>query len=258
MLEILLHNQFWKYVKQPHSNVRRIFFLAVAGAVLLLLLVHYWPLLQAAAHTVLSFAQDEEAIERVVIWLGWFGPPILILFNALQIVVAPIPAYALFVAAGFLYGAVWGGIYGTLGTLLGATMAMLLSRRFGRPWVERMVGDSRLDRWNEMTNRRGWLVWGLLLLAPVGDIPYFLAGLSQVSVQRILMLTLVTRVPTIFLIAAAASGSTSLGWLELVLLIVGMVLVFGGLWRYQGPITDWFDRHVQTRLAKPVEQKKKV
>jgi hypothetical protein len=72
------------------------------------------------------------------------------------------------------------------------------------------------------------------------------------------MLTLVTRVPTIFLIAAAASGSTSLGWLELVLLIVGMVLVFGGLWRYQGLITDWFDRHVQTHLAKPVEQKKKV
>lgn len=253
-----MHNQLWKYVKLPRSSVPRLFLGIVAGAIVLLLLARYWPLLQDAANIVFSFAQNEEAIEDVVIWLGWFGPPILVLFNALQIVVAPIPAYAFFVAAGFLYGAVWGGIYGTLGTLLGAATAMLLSRRFGRPWVVRMVGDSRLDRWNEMTNRRGWLVWGLLLLAPVGDIPYFLAGLSQVSVQRILILTLVTRVPTIFLITAAASGTTSLSWQELVLLILVLVVVFGGLWRYQNPIVNWFDRHVQTRLAKTADQKKKM
>lgn len=253
-----MHNHLWKYVNQPRRNGLRIFLSIVAGAMVLFLLVHYWPLIQVVANSIFSFAQDEEAIERMVIWLGWFGPPILIIFNALQIVVAPIPAYAFFVAAGFLYGALWGGIYGTLGTLLGAATAMLLSRRFGRPWVVRIVGTSRLDRWNEMTNRRGWLVWGLLLLAPVGDIPYFLAGLSQVSVQRILLLTLVTRVPTIFLIAAAASGSTSLGWQELVLLILVLVVVFGGLWRYQDRIIDWFDGYVQARLAKTVEQKKKI
>lgn len=253
-----MHNQFWKYVKQPHSNVQRTFLWLVVAVVVVFVLVSYWSVLQAWAYTVLSFAQDEEAIEDFVIWLGWFGPPILILFNALQIIIAPIPAYALFIAAGFLYGPLWGGIYGTLGTLLGAATAMLLSRRFGRPWVVRMVGDSRLDRWNEMTNRRGWLVWGLLLLAPVGDIPYFLAGLSQVSVQRILILTLMTRVPSIFLIATAASGSTSLGWLELVLLILALVLLFGGLWRYQEPLLDWFDRHVQTRLANMTDQQKKT
>ncbi len=199
---------------------------------------------------IVSFARSEEAIESFVIWLGWFGPPVLILLNALQIVIAPVPAYALFGAAGFLYGPIWGGIYGTLGTLLGASAAMLLTRRFGRPWAARMVGEARLTRWNQMTDRRGWLVWGLLLLAPVGDIPYFLAGLSQVKWLQILVLTIITRVPTIFLVAAAGSGTTSVGWEELAVLLVCLVVIFGILWRYQSVILAWFDERMNPHISR--------
>ncbi|MCB0117081.1 MAG: hypothetical protein KDD84_23435, partial [Caldilineaceae bacterium] len=87
-------------------------------------------------------------------------------------------------------------------------------------------------------------------LAPVGDIPYFLAGLSQVGVLRILVLTLVTRAPTIFLVAGAASGSTGLSWRELVLMIGVLVIIFGLLWRYQDRIVTWFELRVHARVAK--------
>lgn len=209
------------------------------------------PTLLEWVQIVMAFTSSEEAIESFVLWSGWFGPLVLITFHALQIVVAPIPAYALFGAAGFLYGAFWGGVYATAGTLLGIATAMLLTRRFGRPWAARMVGADRLDRWSQMTTNRGLLIWGILLLAPVGDIPFFLAGLAGVGILRILALTLITRVPSIFLITTAASGTTSLGWGELAVMLVIFLIIFALLMHYQTAILAWFDTQVRARMTSP-------
>lgn len=228
----------------------------------------YWPLwifmgLVAAAvlwmttpslliweQAVMAFANSEEAIERFVLWSGWFGPVALVALHAAQIIVAPIPAYALFGAAGFLYGAFWGGVYATTGTILGIMAVMALTRRFGYPWAERMVGADRLERWRQITANRGLLLWGVLLLAPVGDIPFFLAGLAGVGILRMVALTLLTRVPTIFLITTAASGSPTLGWQELAILLTLFVIVFALLMRYQAQILAWFDTQIRTRLTR--------
>jgi uncharacterized membrane protein YdjX (TVP38/TMEM64 family) len=220
------------------------------GAAAMGLLWATGPILLEWGRAILAFTTSEEAIESFVIWAGWFGPLLLIALHAAQIIVAPIPAYALFGASGFLYGAFWGGVYATTGTFLGITIVMLLTRRFGRPWAARMVGEDRLDRWNQMTTNRSLLLWGGLLLAPIGDIPFFLAGLAGIGIIRILLLTLLTRVPTIFLITTAASGSTSLGWGELAVLLVIFLIVFALVMRYQAKILSWFETQVRARITK--------
>jgi hypothetical protein len=101
-----------------------------------------------------------------------------------------------------------------------------------------------------MTVDRSLVVWGLLLLAPIGDVPFFLAGLAQVSMLRILVLTLITRIPTIFLITSAASGATFLNWRELALLLAGLVVIFALLLCYQSAILAWFDHQVRVRLVR--------
>jgi uncharacterized membrane protein YdjX (TVP38/TMEM64 family) len=112
-----------------------------------------------------------------------------------------------------------------------------------------MVGGDRLDRWSQMTTNRGLLLWGMLLLAPVGDIPFFLAGLAGVGILRILALTLITRVPSIFLITTAASGTTSLGWGELAVMLAIFLIVFALLMHYQAAILAWFDAQVRARMT---------
>jgi uncharacterized membrane protein YdjX (TVP38/TMEM64 family) len=219
----------------------------------LAIVVLFWlsgPALLEWGRAVMSFTSSEVAIESFVLWAGWFGPLILITFHALQIVVAPIPAYALFGAAGFLYGPFWGGVYATAGTFLGIAAVMLLTRRFGRPWAARMVGEERLERWRQMTSNHSLLLWGFLLLAPVGDLPFFLAGLAGVGILRIFVLTLLTRIPSIFLITTAASGTTSLGWGELAVLLVIFLIVFALLMRYQASILAWFDVQIRARLSR--------
>ncbi|MGB5051201.1 MAG: VTT domain-containing protein, partial [Caldilineaceae bacterium] len=122
-----------------------------------------------------------ETLTRLVSWLGWAGPLALIVINALQIIIAPLPNYAVFVVAGLLYGPFWGGVYGLAGMLLGGVAAMLLTRRFGRPLAARLVGEDRLERWDQMQATQNVISWSILFLAPVGDVPFFLAGLAHVS-----------------------------------------------------------------------------
>lgn len=196
----------------------------------------------------LHFVRDEQAIEAFVLRLGWFGPLAFVLFNILQIVIAPIPGYMVHATAGLLYGPVWGGVWGSFGVLGGAMAAMWLARRFGRPLVERLVGKTRWDFWEKFIHSDQTLVWFVLLLSPFGDLPYFLAGLARVTFGKIALLTLLLRVPSVFVVTAIGSGTLWLSWWQitsLVALAICLGLVF---WRYQQPLLRWLDRQVQPKL----------
>lgn len=191
---------------------------------------------------------DEQALEAWVHGLGWLGPLALVALNALQIVVAPIPGYVVQIAAGFLYGPVWGGLWGSLGLMLGGTLAFRLARRYGRPPAEYLIGRERLARWERVTHSTSTVVWFMLLLGPTGDVPYYLAGLARVSLVKILVITLIVRVPTAFVVAAAGAGVMFLTWWQLALvvaLLIGLSVVF---MRYQDVIVAWGDAQVQRRL----------
>ena len=196
-----------------------------------------------------ALAQDEASLRGYIARLGLLGPLALITINAVQIVVAPIPGYLVQGASGFLFGPLWGGVWGSIGLLVGAMLAMLLARLYGRPLAERFVGRERLARWESTTHSDSALVWWLILMAPVGDIVYFLAGLSHVGFVKILALTLISRVPFVFLVAAAAAGVTLLPWWQLVLILLVLVLLFWIVTRHQERLLRWIDQQVGRRLS---------
>jgi uncharacterized membrane protein YdjX (TVP38/TMEM64 family) len=196
-----------------------------------------------------SLARDEAALEQLLTQLGWWGPVALVAINVAQIVLAPIPGYVVQAAAGYLYGPLWGGIWGALGLMLGGLLAMVLARSYGRPLAERLLGSGRLDKWEAVTHSTSTVVWFIILAMPTGDLPYFMAGLSHVSFVKILLLTLLIRVPTVFLVAAAGAGVWVLpGWqLGLLLVILlALVILFA---RRRDAIQLALDRRLQRRLS---------
>ena len=224
------------------SWLKRYRYWFVAPAVLLLAVLGWRlaPLLRAAV-------SDPAVVQDAVAQLGWFGPLALVALNALQIVIAPIPGYVVQVAAGYLYGPFWGGVWGSLGMLAGATLAFWLARIFGRPLAEKLVGSSRLDKWEDVTHSTSTVIWFFLLLGPTGDVPYFLAGLSRVGFLKILLITIVLRVPAVFL--AAAAGAMTLPWWQLGL-IYGCLAAFAGLFLlYQKRLYQWMDARADRPLA---------
>ena len=197
-----------------------------------------------------TLAQDEAALQTFVTRLGLWGPAAFVALNAIQIIVAPLPGYVMQAAAGYLYGPVWGGVWGALGVLIGSVLAMAIARYLGRPVVERLVGEGRLARWERLTFSTSTLVWFAILLAPTGDLPYFMAGLSHVSFTKIILLTLAIRVPSTMVVAAAGAGVWLFSGWQLIMILTGLGIGLMVFMRYQDRLQLLIDRHVQAQLSK--------
>ncbi len=169
-------------------------------------------------------------LEAARMWLrsqGVYGGVVFIALNALQIVVAPLPGYPMYAAAGYVFGVWVGGFYATVGLALGALMASSLGRAFGRPLVVRMVGEATLRRWEHMVHADSPWLWFLAFLGPTGDVPFHIAGLSSVPLWQIVALAVLVRGPAVFIAAGVGAGVVSLAPHEVafILLAAGALMV---------------------------------
>jgi len=176
--------------------------LAVVLAVIAVLAVRYGR--EAAA-----FLSNPDELRPWLARLGPLGPLGLIAFNALQVVVAPFPGYPVQVAAGFLFGWWQGTLYAVVGMVLGGLLAYALGRAYGRPLVQRIVGADRLDRWEKVAHLNSMAVWFVLMLGPLGDAPYFIAGLTKLPVWKLVAIVLLVRTPSVMVSAALGAGLIS-------------------------------------------------
>jgi uncharacterized membrane protein YdjX (TVP38/TMEM64 family) len=79
-----------------------------------------------------------EGIERIAEAWGAWAPVASIALMILHSFV-PFPAELIAIANGMLFGPVWGTVVTWIGALLGAALAFALTRRYGRPLVDRFV-----------------------------------------------------------------------------------------------------------------------
>ena len=175
---------------------------------------------------------DVEAIRTLLLGFGLLAPVAFVLVQAIQVVVAPIPGQVLGFVAGYLFGAVWGTALSLLGAAIGTVVAVWLSRRYGRPAVERLVRPETLDRFDAAVDRRGLLALFVVFLVPglPDDAICFAAGLTRLDVERVLVVSVVGRLPGYALVALAgarlAGGRPSHTALLLAVLVVISVVAY--------------------------------
>lgn len=186
-----------------------------------------------AASTAFIFLADEDRVRAVVAEAGIWAPVVYILLQAAQIVFAPIPGQFVTLASGRLFGPVWGFIYSLVGTALGATAAFWLGRLFGRPVVELLVGAEELRRWERRWRPDRPVLWFVILLLPVPDAVFYLAGLTAIRWPMFLLAALLGRAPGLFLAAAFGYVLGELPWW-----VLGPVVVvpLGAYWLFRKPL----------------------
>jgi uncharacterized membrane protein YdjX (TVP38/TMEM64 family) len=161
---------------------------------------------------------------------GW------IVFALLQILVSVsgvLPASALGIAAGSIYGPVLGFALSAASSLAGAGLAFGLSRSVLRPWIERRMRNRRqLQRIDAAIRRDGWRLACLVRLSPI--MPFaatsYMLGLSSLSFRDYCIGTLGS-LPALFgyvvigsLAGAGVQASTSgAGLIRLALLGAGVL-----------------------------------
>jgi uncharacterized membrane protein YdjX (TVP38/TMEM64 family) len=122
--------------------------------------------------------------------------------------VAPVPQTLVIAALGILYGAILGGLIGTVALVTGGLLGYALARAYGRGIAVRLVGDAALARVQGFFDRAG--MWAIVLTR---SLPYsipeavvFVAGLGAMPLRKVLIASSLGSVPTAFVFAAIGAG----------------------------------------------------
>lgn len=172
--------------------------------------------LYVAVRQYLPFLADARALRAWVAEFGPLAPLAFVIVQALQVVIAPIPGQAIALMGGYLFGPVDGTVYSLIGVLIGSAIAFRLAKRFGRPFVERVLHEDVVTGFDGFVERVG--VPGLFLFVVVPGLPddviCFLSGLTTWRLRTFLPVMAVGRLPSYALTVYAgdelANGRTGL------------------------------------------------
>ncbi|MGQ8874156.1 TVP38/TMEM64 family protein [Paenibacillus sp. TSA_86.1] len=159
---------------------------------------------------------------------GHWGPIMFILFQILQIVVAPIPGEIVQIAGGYIYGTALGSFYTTVGLILGSAIAFYFTRFIGRDFVSRLL-QKQNGKWiSFMHDERKFAIFLFIFFVIPGlpkDMLVFVAALTSISSLRFFIILLVARVP--WIIGSAMVGSTIQTQQYTIAIIISVIAVVG-------------------------------
>ncbi len=122
--------------------------------------------------------------------------------------VAPVPQTLVIAALGILYGAILGGLIGSVALISGGLLGYALARVYGRGLAVRLAGEASLRRVQGFFDRAG--MWAIVLTR---SLPYsvpeavvFVAGLGSMPLRKVVVASSLGSVPTAFVFAAIGAG----------------------------------------------------
>ena len=175
----------------------------------------------------LSWFGNLEAITASMEHAGIWGPIVLFILFVLQVFLAFIPGQALMIACGYLYG-FWGGfVLSWLSLVVGGEIAYLLARRYGRPFAEKWIASSVLERWNKAAAGQGIAFFALSLVMPLvpNDAMCYVAGLGTIRRLHFSIANALGRGMACLVTSAAGAFGASISWQGWVIIIVLFVIV---------------------------------
>ncbi len=167
--------------------------------------------------------------ERLRAWVSQFGvlaPAVIVLIQAAQVIIAPVPGQVVALASGYIFGPVAGSAYSFVGVLVGSAIAFSLTKRFGRPVAERLLHEEILNRFDEFVDRVG--IAGLFVFVMIPGLPddavCFLCGLTDWRFRTFLTVIAVGRFPA-YIVTVYAGEELASGRLGVALALLAAIIV---------------------------------
>lgn len=196
--------------------------------VLILSAIAYW------LWPYLALIGDADKTRESIAAAGAFGPLVYMGLQVAQIIIAPIPGQIIGLAGGYLFGPELGLLYTVVGATIGFTLVFVLTRKLGRPFVERFVSKSVLAKFDDFASSKGPLTFFLIFLLPAfpDDIISFVAGLTKIKIRTLILVSVLGRLPGYVVLAFAGNGLTNENMNPIVVTGFAMLLLFGAaVWK---------------------------
>jgi len=180
-----------------------------------------------AVSLVTDIFTDPESMREFLEAIGPYSPIIFILLMVLQVLFAPFPGQVAGLASGYLYGVFFGTLYAMIGSVLGSLLAFWLARRLGRPFVEKVVKEDVLIKFDYVAKQKAVFPLFLLFLLPAlpDDAICFLAGLTRIPIWKLVIIAAIGRFPGMLVLNLAGAGIAGTNsTLAIVIFAVGLLI----------------------------------
>jgi uncharacterized membrane protein YdjX (TVP38/TMEM64 family) len=180
----------------------------------------------------LRIVGDREAVADYLAQFGVLAPLLLGIILVLQVIVAAIPGHALMVGGGYVFGFGTAFCVSLVTTVMGSQIGFLLARWAGRPLIERLAPVDLLDKWYDVSAKKGLLFFMFAFMLPIfpADVMNYVAGLSSLSARRFFAANLIGRIPGVVLMTAVGAYGFQLS-LNVWLIIGAVGLAMFIIWR---------------------------
>lgn len=176
--------------------------------------------------------EDTERIREMVEQAGVFGPIIFIFLQAFQIIFAPIPGNVVGAVGGAIFE--WWGVPLTIiGSIIGMSVVVAISKKFGRPLLDKLFKKDQVKKLDFILDHpAAEIVLFLIFLLPFlpDDIIGYLAGLTKIKFRNIIIISALGRLPvqilTNFFGAKLLDGNYILVIIILLLLVLMALLLY--------------------------------
>ncbi len=206
----------------------------VAIVALLIAALMLYLILDVALHgPLMSLLSNRDKLVESVQSFGPFAPLLYILLQMVQTVVAPIPGQIVGSVGGFLFGP-WGILWTTIGSLIGCWIVFLLARRFGRPLLEKIFKKSVITKFDFILEAKSasLILFAIFLLPGFpDDVVCYLAGLTKLSIKRLMILVTLGRLPTIILTNYLGAGIGENFTMVAIVALLGVIILGIGIWQ---------------------------
>ncbi len=164
---------------------------------------------------------------------GWGIEIAFLTFQAIQVLVAPIPGQLAGLLGGYLFGFWYGLLLTMTGLSIGSFIAMALGRLFGVQVVRRFVPADLMAKLDRLILEGG--LWNFLVIFLLPALPddavCFIAGMTRLSLWKLMLVMFLGRLPGMAVLCFVGT-STGEGWQGgWIVFAVAMIVSFG-LWLY--------------------------
>lgn len=216
---------------ESENEKRRIGRLLKIGAAILGASFLFW--FREPVMEILQVVGDREAVAAYLDQFGVLAPLLLGIILVLQVIVAAIPGHALMVGGGYVFGFAPAFVISLATTVLGSQLGFYLARWAGRPLVEKLAPVDVLDKWYDVSARKGPLFFMFAFMLPIfpADVMNYIAGLSSLSARRFFFANLIGRLPGVVLMTAIGAYGFQLSISFWIAVVIAGVVMFT-TWRF--------------------------
>ncbi len=158
-----------------------------------------------------GFFTSPERIKEWLLSFGIYSPIAFILLQTAQVLLAPIPGQVTGIASGYLFGIFFGTIYSMIGAMIGSLIAFFLSRKLGRPFVERILKQETIKKFDYVSGEKGEFALFMIFLLPAlpDDAVCFIAGLTKIPIRKLMLIAFFGRLPGYIILNMVGAGIAS-------------------------------------------------